>query len=106
MPAALTTVTLRYTAHGTTGRLGGSAAPVDRVVSTRRANAGGLAGQFDGHVAGRALGAGSARHQEIGGKLRDHFHTRTSMICCSSSPLRRHPTMARLDAAARPHPPS
>jgi hypothetical protein len=39
-PASLATVTLRYTEDGTTARLGGSAAPVDRVVSTRRANGG------------------------------------------------------------------
>jgi hypothetical protein len=40
VPAELTTITLRYTEQGATGRLGGPAGPVDRVVSTRRANGG------------------------------------------------------------------
>ena len=39
-PAPLSTVSLRFTEDGTTARLGGPAAPVDRVVSTRRANGG------------------------------------------------------------------
>ncbi|MFJ9131258.1 neuraminidase-like domain-containing protein [Streptomyces sp. NPDC102340] len=39
-PAALSTVTLTYVENGSTARLGGTAAPVDRVVSTRRSNGG------------------------------------------------------------------
>ncbi|MGW0631176.1 Tc toxin subunit A-related protein [Streptomyces sp. NPDC002758] len=40
LPAELSTTTLRFTEVGTTGALGGTAAVVDRVVSTRRANGG------------------------------------------------------------------